>query len=461
MRTESVFGPRSDVDARSHSCVTEGDNGVVDGSGFRQFLIDQRKAIGWTQEELAERSNLSVRTIRNLEGGYISNPRRASVELLLDAFSSALSSYSGDTAAGSGAASGSAWRARAAASTDGSQESIVGRTEDLRHLTGAVRNHRLVVLTGPGGVGKTRLATAVGAQLRTLLRDGFAVAELGRLAPQRPQEEADEFAVREVLDLALRGAADPADPRLLLLVDTAEHVVAALAQVVQQLLDDHPHLRLIVTSRRPLPLPAAHVWEVGPLDLGAPEDGRPSAAVELFLRRAQASCPTLDLGGRTAAVAELCRKLDGVPLAIELAAHRIRSVSLDTLLREGPISQVLGRAAHAGLPHQATLSDSVRWSYELLAPYQRQLLHELAGFAGPFTIEDLEQLPHRAAAPAANLVGQLSELVDESLVQVRRGPQYKYRLLSFVGEYVRSLQSIRTRRPVPVSRVPNLTGQYT
>ncbi|MBS2964180.1 XRE family transcriptional regulator [Actinocrinis puniceicyclus] len=422
----------------------------MDGGGFGQFLIDQRKAIGWTQEELAERSNLSVRTIRNLEGGYISNPRRASVELLLDAFSSALSSYSGQPAAVPAAAQAPAWRTRAGGSAEGANEAIVGRAEDLRHLAAAVRNHRLVVLTGPGGVGKTRLAAAAGAQLRTSLRDGFAIAELGRLAPQRPQHATDENAVREVLNAALRAAADPADPRLLLLVDTAEHVVTALTQVAQQLLDDCPHLRLIVTSRRPLPLAAAHVWEVGPLDLGANEEGRASPAVELFLRRAQASCPTLDLGGRMAAVAELCRRLDGMPLAIELAAHRVRSVSLDTLLRDGPGSQVLGRAAHAGLPHQATLAESVRWSYELLAPNHRALLHELAGFAGPFTIEDLEQLRHRAATPSSDLVGQLSELVDESLVQVRRGPQYKYRLLSFVGEYVRSLQVVRPRRPAHV-----------
>lgn len=420
----------------------EGISGVVDGGGFRQFLIDQRKAIGWTQEELAERSNLSVRTIRNLEGGYISNPRRASVELLLDAFSSAFSSFSAD-----GAAVAPGWRARSAVPGEREDEAIVGRAEDVRHLVGAVRKHRLVVLTGPGGVGKSRLATAVGAQLRTLLRDGFAIAELGRLAPQPPQQPGDDAVVREVLARSLRAAADPADPHLLLLIDTAEHVVAALTQVTQQLLDSYPHLHLIVTSRRPLPIAAAHVWEVRPLDLTPAEDGRPSEAVELFLRRAQASCPTLDLAGRMGPVAELCRKLDGVPLAIELAAHRVRSVSLDTLLREGPISQVLGRAAAAGLPHQSTLAESVRWSYDLLVPHQRQLLHELAGFAGPFTIEDLEQLRHRAAAPSSNLVGQLSELVDESLVQVRRGPQYKYRLLSFVGEYVRSLQYMRPRRP--------------
>ena len=439
------------MNARSqkYRCKARGIDGVVDGGGFRQFLIDQRKAIGWTQEELAERSNLSVRTIRNLEGGYISNPRRASVELLLDAFSSALSAYPAGGADGAGA-TGTGWRVRAAAAAtaERSDEGLVGRAEDLRHLMSAVRKHRLVVLTGPAGVGKTRLAMEIGGQLRTLLRDGVAVAELGRLAPQRPQELADETPVREALEQALRSAADPVNPQLLLLVDTAEHVVRALTRVVQQLCDRHPHLRLIVTSRRPLPTAAAHTWEVGPLDLGAEQGGRPSEAVELFLRRAQAICPTLDLGGRMAAVAELCRKLDGVPLAIELAAHRVRSVSLDTLLREGPISQVLGRAASAGLPHQSTLAESVRWSYDLLSPNQRQLLHDLAGFAGPFTIEDLEQLRHRAAAPSTNLVGQLSELVDESLVQVRRGPQYKYRLLSFVGEYVRSLQYAKPRAAV-------------
>lgn len=330
-------------------------------------------------------------------------------------------------------------------------EPIVGRTADLAHILDSVRHNRRVVLTGPGGVGKTRLALAAADRLRTAFRDGVAVVELGDLPTELDEPETALDRVRRAVLRAIShlrpgfgvdgdqvARADPeplTDLQLLLVVDNAEHVLGAVTHLSQQLLDRWPGLNLIVTSRRPLAAPSAPVWEVGPLGCD-PADER-SEAVQLFLRRVQSACPTLNLTDRRMAVAELCAKLDGIPLALEMAALRIRSVPLDMLLREAPISQVLGQAGSAGLPHQRTLSDSVRWSYALLSEDQRELLHHLADFFGPFTIEDVERL--QDGAPG-ELLGRLSALVDTSLVQVRRGPQYKYRLLGYVREFAAGIQ---------------------
>lgn len=420
------------------------------------------------------------------------------MELLLGAFHSAGSAAAGSIGAAIGTAHGQAALAPAAArrvrrgprlpgertertertgagalrwlGTRPDPEPIVGRAADLAHIMDSVRRNRRVVLTGPGGVGKTRLALAAAERMRSAFRDGVAVAELGDLPAEGGEPERDLERVRRAVFAALGMAgragaggpvpgtapgagllparlpgpgrdgavALPADLQMLLVVDNAEHVLGAITHLSQQLLDGCAGFHLIVTSRRPLAAPSARVWEVGPLACDSADER--SEAVELFLRRVQAACPTLNLTDRLVAVGELCAKLDGIPLALEMAALRIRSVSLDTLLRDEPISQVLGQAGSAGLPHQRTLSDSVRWSYALLGEEQRQLLHRLADFFGPFTIEDVERLRHAPGVPAADLVGRLSELVDSSLVEVRRGPQYKYRLLGYVREFVNGLQ---------------------
>src|SRR6266487_469332 len=434
---------------------------------LRDFLVIQRREVGWTQEELAELSGVSVRTIRNLESGSINNPRRASIELVLKALDVTISPLL--LMGTNGGASGPAPRvtdllAREAGwpEHDGTSERrtwhgrrpdaepMIGRDCDLRHVIETVKSHRLVILTGPGGVGKTRLALAAADHVGALYRDGVAVAELGTLIPERVNAVQAFGNVRDavlpMIDPLGPGAGQTdngqpaAAPRMLVVIDNAEHVVESVTRLAQQLLARHVGLHLIVTARRPLPLTSARVWEVNPLgtDTSGGVGARP-AAVELFLRRAHASCPTLNLGDRLPAVAELCRRLEGLPLAIELAAHRIRAVSLDTLLRDERISQLIGHVSVGGLPHQRTLPGSVLWSYDMLTEEQRALLHHVARFGGPFTIEDVEGLRPVGAAYATN-ISLLAELVDASLVQVSRYPQYTYRILAFVREYVNMLR---------------------
>jgi predicted ATPase len=396
-----------------------------------------------------------VRTIRNLETGSVRNPRRTSVDLLTRALSE--KDYPGiwaDSGLWPWQASPSVF-AELAADLDGvgaeapwpgsrhGSEPLIGRAKELEILQTSIQADRCVVLVGPGGIGKTHLVRAVADLVRMTFRDGVAVVELGTLGPHdsdRPQQhEAVGHAILGAVGAEPRPSAPVRHHReqeKLVVIDTAEHVIESVAVNVRYLLRDFPRVRLVITSRRPISVPFAKTWEVAALDYER-ADEMPEA-VELFVRRVQLSCPTLDLSRRMVAVRELCAKLDGVPLAIELAAHRLRSVSLDTLLRTRAFAG-LGRAPSADLPHQRTLLSSVRWSYDLLPQQQRVLLHQLASFSYPFVIEDVDRLLHDSGYIARessdqNLIDLLSELVDSSLVQVARGRQYFYRIFGYVRE---------------------------
>jgi predicted ATPase/transcriptional regulator with XRE-family HTH domain len=435
---------------------------------LRDVLVAGRKDSGWTQEELAERSGVSVRTIRNLEAGVIANPRRASVDLLLAALgvSAPASPLAPDGPPASEAAlvvrgaertkvSGVAWQLTPAVT-----DAIVGREQDVRDVVRAVQRSRVVVLTGPAGVGKTRLTAEVVDQMAGSFQFGVAVAELGRLEPERAAGASAFERVRAAVDAALQlavtdieqlhrgthsglGRQQPPGADLLLVVDNAEHVLDSLTRLLRQVITGLPRVHVLVTSRRVLPMISAYNWDVEPLPVDFAEDGRGRmpAAVELFLRRAEASCPALDLTQSISAVTQLCRRLDGIPLALELAAARIRSVSVEAMLRGERITQILGQSGVDGLPHQRCLADSVRWSYELLDDGQRGVLHNIARFSGRFTIEDVERGPLPDASEAKVAVAALGELVDASLVQVQRSQQYSYRLVGFVQEFVNSLKA--------------------
>lgn len=439
---------------------------VFVGESIGEFLVARRKAAGWSQEELAERSTVSVRTIRNLETGSIRKPRSNSVDLLLKALRTAprtdqepdqawpdrtngrAGPYQQHVADGRAGQRCSRWLGPRSGPSP-----IVGRKADLDHVSDSVQRDRLVVLVGPGGVGKTRLALAAADRMRAQYRDGVVVLNVGAAFPHgaSPRQDLERVhqAVLASIDIPAaqanhrtdpgHGRPLPADQQVLLVIDNAEHMIETVTYVCQRVLDDYDGLRLIVTSRRPMCAASAPTWEVEPLPIDSATD-RP-AAVELFLRLARSACPTLDLTNRLGDVAGLCAKLDGIPLAIELAALRLRSVSLDTLLRDESLL-MLGRAEAVGLPHQRTLNSSVQWSYDLLNEDQRRLLHRLAKLSGSFMIEDIERLHCRDGVSAPDLFGQLSGLVDSSLVQVRRGPRYSYRLLGYVREFVNSLQAV-------------------
>jgi len=290
---------------------------------------------------------------------------------------------------------------------------LVGRGRALAALEHTLRREapatRVLMLTGPGGVGKTRLALAVAAELRPAYPDGVWLVELAPLTDgaRVPAALAAALGLREAPDqplmatllAALRGR------RLLLLLDNCEHLRTACADVVATLLRACPGLRILATSRESLGLAGETIWRVPPLTLPPPPKtgglARPGvetalpldrlarvAAVRLFLERARARQPDVALtAANAAAVVRVCRRLDGLPLAIELAAAWLGALSVEELADQlGRSLPLLDGVDRANAP-QRTLRGVLDWSYDLLAPAERTLLRRLAVFAGGWTLD--------------------------------------------------------------------------
>jgi predicted ATPase/DNA-binding SARP family transcriptional activator len=327
---------------------------------------------------------------------------------------------------------------------------LIGRTEDVRVVSGLLGSERLVTLTGPGGVGKTRLALKVAAQRADDFPDGIRLVEL---AAARNGTEVGEAvaAILELRDdvragsrpLAIRLAEAVAGRRMLLLLDNCEHLVESVAELAAALLRAAPDLRLLATSREPLRIAGERLWPVPPLDLpelgGAAGPDR-SSAVRLFVERARAAAPGFVLGPDNAeAVAAICRRLDGIPLALELAATRVRVMSVHDLAdRLDDRFRVLATGARDSPARQRTLRAVIDWSWDLLTDAERVVLRRLAVSAGGCTLETAETLcPEEAGGVGASVgaedvLGLLGRLVDRSLVVHRNG---RYQLLESVAAY--------------------------
>jgi predicted ATPase/DNA-binding CsgD family transcriptional regulator len=306
--------------------------------------------------------------------------------------------------------------------------SFIGRRRELAELRKKLATARLVSLVGPGGVGKTRLAIRSGADLRRGFRDGAWLVELADLR----DEGLVTGAMLAALDLRDQSATEPRalllsylrDKELLLVVDNCEHVLGASALLVTDLLKAAPGVRVIATSREPLAVPEEHVLPIPPLELPRAEADesldhiRQNEAVMLFTERASAASGTFELtASNQAAVVDLCRRLDGLPLAIELAAVRTRVLSAEQILdRLGDRFALLTGGSRAALPRHQTLRTTIEWSHDLLGPDERALLRRLCVFAGRFTLEDVESVCTSDEVPAAGALDLLSSLVDKSLV---------------------------------------------
>ncbi len=337
---------------------------------------------------------------------------------------------------------------------------IVGRAKEVEAVAALLGGNRLVTLTGPGGVGKTRLALEVAHRIGEA-GDGPWWVDLSVVGS--PAELLPEIAA--ALGLAdERAAGGPtADPRarlvaalaerpVLLVWDDAEHLVAAAAELARELLTGAPGLRLLVTSRESLGLPGERVCSVAAL--GCPPDGagdvdalRRSPAVELFLDRVTAAAPGFRLDGATApAVGAVCRELDGLPLALELAAAKVRTLGVAELARRLDDRFRLLASRAGGPPRRQTLFAVVRWSWDLLDDAERTLLARLSVLGGRWTLAaaervgadgrpDLGWTDEVAAEPVADL---LARLVDKSLVVVEATPADgapRYRLLETVRRF--------------------------
>ncbi|MER7345138.1 tetratricopeptide repeat protein [Streptomyces aurantiacus] len=309
---------------------------------------------------------------------------------------------------------------------------FVGRSAELAALRSALASARLVTVTGVGGVGKSRLAARAAAEIGP--RDGAWLVEL---APVRDPELV-EHAVASALDLTDHTRRAPrqvlldrlSGRELLLIVDGFEHLVDATASLVRDLLLRCPGLRVLAAGRRPLGTSGERVMPLAPM----PE---PDAA-ELFTDRAAACLPGFAPAGRDRAdVVELCRRLDGIPLALELAAGRMRALSPGQLLaRLDDRFRLLAGARRDVLPRHQTLRTAIGWSHELCTARERLLWARLSVFAGPFDLEAVEYVCSGDGLHADDVLDVLDELLAQSVVSREESPTgVRYRMLDTVGAY--------------------------
>jgi predicted ATPase/DNA-binding CsgD family transcriptional regulator len=315
--------------------------------------------------------------------------------------------------------------------------SFVGRRRELADLRKKLGAARVVSLVGPGGVGKTRLAIRAASDLGRGFKDGAWLVELAEI--QDPNLVGN--AVMAALDLRDQAATAPhdliraylQDKALLLVLDNCEHLLPAVADLATDVVTHAAGVRILATSREPLAIAAEHVVPVPPMALPAAGSQEQSEAVRLFVERAEAASGTFALTpANQPSVADLCRRLDGLPLALELAAVRTRVLTVEQILeRLSDRFALLTGGGRAALPRHQTLETAIDWSHDLLNQEERTLFRRLCVFAGRFTLKDAE-------AVCGGTLELMSSLVDKSLVikEDARGVAC-YRLHETMREYAR------------------------
>jgi predicted ATPase/transcriptional regulator with XRE-family HTH domain len=441
---------------------------------FAQLLQYYRKAAGLTQEALAEHANLSARAISDLERGVKRRPRRETLQLLITALTLTPADAARLAAAARAVAAPAAPEHPAPLPQNLPRPSdplderpnnlpillttLIGREAECRHARTLLGQPevRLLTITGPPGVGKTRLALQLAADLLADFSEGAWFIELVAL------EDAELLAATLAGALGIRQ--EPGQPllaqlrdqlrhqQLLLILDNFEQVAEG-ATLVADLLGIAPNLKVLVTSRVRLQVRGEKELPLAPLALPAGMAPAPmdtlarSPAVALFLERARDVQPDFQLTPENAgAVAAICRRLDGLPLAIELAAVRSKILAPAALLTRLESRLPLLTRGGSDLPaHQQTLRDTITWSYNLLNPGEQQMFQQVAVFAGGFTLAAAEVVCGAAApedgadaagppGPASVLDG-ITALVDQSLLQTDPGAVPRFQMLETIREY--------------------------
>jgi predicted ATPase/class 3 adenylate cyclase len=328
--------------------------------------------------------------------------------------------------------------------------SLVGRQAEMATAVRLLGAHPLVTLTGPGGTGKTRLSIQAGAEVLESYRDGVWFVDLAPLGDSGlvPSEVGATLGIgedhdRPMIDSLVDGVRSK---QLLLILDNCEHLVAACAGVAHALLTAAPGVKILATSREPLGVAGEATYRLPSLALPASEaTAKPSMAellrseaVQLFIERAQAVRQDISFDAQTvAAVARICRRLDGIPLAIELAAARARALSIGEIeTRLADRFRLLAGGSRTALPRQQTLRALIDWSYDLLDRDERALFARLSTFAGPWDMALAEEVCSDDADGAFDVLDVLLRLVDKSLVVAEPDePQTRYRMLDTLRAY--------------------------
>jgi predicted ATPase/DNA-binding winged helix-turn-helix (wHTH) protein len=322
---------------------------------------------------------------------------------------------------------------------------LVGREALLQQLRHELSASRLVTLVGTAGVGKTSVGYELARRISAEFRDGVHVVELVTVSDVNAAAEA----VGTALDVYTPQSTPVEDAivdmlrvrQALLVLDNCEHLVEPIAELVSRILAAAPEVSIVATSREPLCVAGEHVWEVEPLSTGdvdaiARSDMARVPAVALFVERARAADPTFELNSATApAVLEICRRLDGIPLAIELAASRARSVDVTEIARRlDERFRLLGGVRRTVDPRHRTLRDAISWSYDLLEADERHLFESLSVFAGQFDLGVAESV-----CRGEEVLDLLTRLAQRSMLAVRRPPSggTRYEMLETLREYGR------------------------
>ena len=327
---------------------------------------------------------------------------------------------------------------------------LIGREVLLEQLAETIVDHRLVTLIGPGGVGKTSLAMELARTVGGQFEDGVHVVELVGVVDQ----DATAAALATAIDVNLRKSSSIDDaivdllrPRhTLLVLDNCEHLIEPVAELVARILREAPTIAIVATSREPLAVAGERLWTVdplptGPMDLFASDvalgELAEIPAVALFVARAKAADPSFALDEITGPlVVEICRRLDGIPLAIELAAARARAIGVaEVAHRLDQRFGVLKAMRRGSDPRHRTMHDAISWSYDMLEPDERALFTALSVFAGSFELRSAE-----AMAPGGDTLDLLTRLTERSMLAVRpqAGGSTRYELLETLREYGRT-----------------------
>jgi predicted ATPase/DNA-binding XRE family transcriptional regulator len=433
---------------------------------FGQLLRSYRLAAGLSQEALAERARMSTEGISALERGYRRSPQRETLELLARALTlgdDQRRDFEAAARAGVTRRPGPAsvtvgpWPEPGTAALPLALTSYVGRERETSAIAALLRERRLVTLTGAGGVGKTRAALEVTSALGedwgypprfvslTSAVDASSVTQC--VAGALGVQEVPNHPLRETLSSYLDNKA------VLLILDNCEHVIDDAAPLAETLLTSCPRVRILATSREPLRVAGEHAYRLPSLAIPSPGQARelaPAAALEyasvrLFVDRARSVNHRFELTNEQVPnVTELCRHLDGIPLAIELAAARTNALSVRELNeRLGERFRLLAGRERTALPRQQTMRATIDWSYNLLSAPEKRLFERLSVFAGGCTLTASARIC-ADDADEADVLDLLTALADKSLVVADlNGDETRYRLLESFREYAREKLAAR------------------
>ena len=399
---------------------------------FGIWLRQRRRMLDLTQQELADQVGCARITLRRIEAGVL-KPSKELALILLERL-------------GTPAAQREAWLrfARGLSGYPGSSTespaikpltnlptlwtSFIGREKEQRRIVSLLGRYHLVTLVGPGGVGKTRLSLQAAQQILDQYPDGVWLVGLAPIV--------DSLLVPRITAIALGLRDEPQRPvvdmlcdylrqkNMLIILDNCEHLIDACAHLVEKILQAAPDVRILATSREPLGIAGELIFQVPSLQLPSLEQLPPIPllnqyeAVQLFIERATTAVPTFQVTHDTApALAQICYRLDGIPLAIELAAAKVHVLGLEQInQRLDDRFQLLSGGSRTALPQHQTLQATLDWSYDLLSPAEKLLLQRLTVFVGGWTLEAAESICSDANIPPEAILDLLSQLIHKSLV---------------------------------------------